>query len=1680
MDVFSPATNRWFRQNFAGPTDAQAAGWPVIAAGQNVLITAPTGSGKTLAAFLWSIDRLMRGTGKGRGPGAEGRGAARPDALSAAQAEEAPTGTRILYISPLKALVYDIERNLRAPLAGIAAAAAGLRVPHRVPRVGIRTGDTSARERQQQLKDPAEILVTTPESLYLLLGSRAAEHLASVHTVIVDEVHVLASSKRGAHLALSLERLTALVEAAGGVDPQRIGLSATVEPLAEAARWLGGDRPVEIVDAAAPPKLDLTISVPVPDMEHPPQAPGLGPPGGPILGELYAREVARPPAEKGMWSAIYPALLDEILAHQSTIVFVNSRGLAERLCRRLNETYLERLGGPGGGIDPMLEGVEEPGGLDDADFEPDYAGRRGPANALGGAPTQEAVPSEVADLVRAHHGSVSHQQRAEIEDGLKTGSLKAIVATSSLEMGIDMGGVDQVLLVESPGSVARGLQRVGRAGHGVGEVSTGRIFPKFRGDLLECAVIASRMLKGELEPFRMPSNALDVLAQQIAAHCVAGERTVGEIQRLVSRAGPYRELSRAALESVLDMLSGRFPSSDFADLKPLLAWDRATDTLSPRKGAAMTTRLNAGTIPDRGNYAVHLGGDGPRIGELDEEMVFETRAGECILLGASTWRVEEITRDRVIVSPAPGEPGKLPFWRGDGPGRPVELGRAVGAFCREVARREPDDAIDWIRTQAPLDDHAAANLAAYIHEQREATGKVPDERTIVIERFRDELGDWRLCILTPFGARIHAPWAMALQWQLERREGFEIQVMYTDDGIVLRLADGDELPDLMALLPHPDEIEERITDQLADTALFASLFRENAGRALLLPKRSAQGRRPLWAQRLKAQNLLAVVRRYPNFPVVLETYRQALSDQFDLVGLKDLLRAVQSRAVRVHEVETPSASPFARSLVFAYVAAYIYEQDAPIAERRAQALALDRGLLAELLGQAELRELIDPRVLEDLEAELAHRTPERRARDADEVHDLLRRLGDLTAAEIAERCVVGPAAVDPEAQDDPDPDSDSASEFRVDCDGPALWLAELARQRRAVEMAIAGERRWIAAEDAGLYRDALGCVPPPGLPESFIALTETPLEQLIRRYARTHGPFPTRQLAQRLGLTAAQLEPVLKLLETRGELVHGEIRPLGTEPEWCDAEIMRRLRRRTLARARDEVAPVDGATLGRFLPDWHGIGTGTSHRAQDSRERLLEAVLQLEGLTVSWTQLDRVLLPARVPGYRSEDLDMLAAAGQIVWIGRGAAGPKDGKIAIYRRENVALGVSSVGERGATGEERGTTGTGQSPMGKGRGPRAGGRGRDAAAGSVAERGEGPHAADAAASDADLDGAIRGALLDQLRRRGACFLLDLQRAAEPVVGAAVGGDAFEAALWDLVWAGQITNDTFAPLRALATGKGRSAGRARGAGSRRVGLRRGVGRAPGNGLAGGRWSLVADLAAGDDITDTERVLLAARMLLERYGIVSREAVAAEGLPGGFGPLYRVLKELEEGGQVRRGHFVEGLSGAQFALPGAVERLRATRADEPPMDGYTDDDVRILSAADPANPYGALLDWPETAATQPPKRGTGAWVILVAGRPVLYLAANGRQLISFPGSITDNGHELDLAAAALHRVPSGHRRLLIQHIDGLPALESPLRETLIAAGFEPDYDTLAPVRFRPGGIGRDPNAIACAGPRG
>ncbi len=1473
LDGFHPATRQWFEANFAAPTAVQSRGWTSIRRGKHTLLVAPTGSGKTLAAFLASIDRLSN-----------------PEY---ARVE----GVRVIYVSPLKALVYDIERNLRAPLAGIEKTAVDSALARRAVSIAVRTGDTPQKERQRQARDPADILVTTPESLYLMLGSKMARTLSQVEVVIVDEIHALAPTKRGAHLALSLERLTRL----NARDPQRIGLSATARPLQHVARFLGGERPVNIIDASAAPALDLRVSVTVPDMQNP--TPVVVTDGDVITPPEVAAERAVPNVERGIWPTIYPQLLSAIRAHRASIVFVNSRGLCERLAQKLNELAEE-------------------------------------------------------ELVLAHHGSISHDKRNQIEQGLKAGEIRAIVATSSLELGIDMGALDLVLLVESPGSVARGLQRIGRAGHNVGDVSTGYVFPKFRGDLLECAVISQRMLKGEIEALQIPMNPLDVLAQQLVAMCSESAQGVEDMYALVRRSAPYSELSLDALHAVLDMLTGRYPSSDFADLKPLLSWDRSEDTIAPRRGAAIVMRMNAGTIPDRGSYRVHLGEDGPRVGELDEEMVFETRPGDNIMLGASTWRVESITRDRVIVAPAPGEPGRLPFWRGDGPGRPLELGRAVGAFVRKVGRMGEGRMVNWLSEHTPLDAFAAQNLAAYIAQQKQQTGTLPTDTAITLERFRDELGDWRICILTPLGARIHAPWAMALQRRLSELGGFETQVMYTDDGIVLRFVDTDELPSLGVFFPEPEEIEDLVTEQLASTALFAGLFRENAVRSLLLRRQAPGKRSPLWAQRLKAQNLLATVHQYPSFPIVIETYRQALADVFDLPGLKQLLSDVRGRRVAVNEVHTKAASPFARSLVFAYVANYLYEQDAPLAERKAQALTLDRTLLSELLGQTALRDLIDLQVLASLEAQLQYLAEGYRARDADEVHDMLRRLGDLSDAEVQARIEGGTAG---------------------------RFLLQLEQQHRALPVDITGEPRWIAAEDAGLYRDATGTAAPAYLPDTFVQQVDNPLLRLLRRYARHHGPFLTRDLALRYAMSEAHLEPALRLLESDGTLVRGEIRPNGAAVDWCDVQVLRRLKRATLAQLRNEVAPVDAPALAQFLPHWHGLAkpcTGT--------EALTRVLGQLQDLALPWSSWHSVVLPQRINGFNTEMLDMLAASGSVVWVGRGASGTRDGRVAIYLRDHVRVLLNL--DRGYTAP---------SP-------------------------------------------VHQAIVDCLRNHGASFLVEIQSAVSNAPSPP-DEDALHTALWDLVWAGQITNDTFAPLRELGATR-RSGKRAR--------------TRPGRVLAGGRWSLLSSMVP-EPCDVTVQALARARILLDRYGVVSRECASAEGLSGGFGPLYKVLRAMEEQGQVRRGYFVEGLSGAQFAHAGAVDQLRALRPDSRQRDAAIQrDDVCFVSATDPANPYGALLAWPDTAdnAKQKPRRIGGAWVLMARGHPIFYIARHGRRLTSFPATVREHEGALAAALDRLRDLPRGNRRgmLLIETIDGLPASQSPLLAHFLAAGYAMDYQGL------------------------
>jgi ATP-dependent Lhr-like helicase len=1444
IDQFSAPTRTWFAATFSAPTAVQERGWTAVTGGGHTLMCAPTGSGKTLAAFLWSIDRLLQ-----------------------EPVPAAPQRCRVLYVSPLKALTVDVERNLRAPLRGIALAAEreGVSVPEL--RVAVRTGDTPAADRRTMERHPPDLLITTPESLFLLLTSRARSILESVRWVIVDEIHSIAATKRGSHFALSLERLCALTR----TEPQRIGLSATQRPLEETGRFLGGaDRDVTLVETGggfdgAAKLFDIRVEVPVEDL-------------GDIERDADSRDLPEGAPRRSIWPALHPRLLELINEHRSTIVFANSRRLSERLTAQLNE----------------LAGTE---------------------------------------LVRAHHGSIARERRVEVEDGLKSGRLPAIVATSSLELGIDMGAVDLVIQVEAPPSVASGIQRIGRAGHHVGEPSTGVVFPKFRGDLLECAVVVDRMLTGDIETTRVQRSPLDVLAQQIVAMTAMDEWGVDELAALVRRAYPYAALGDRSLTSVLEMLSGAYPSDEFAELRPRLVWDRAAGTLRGRRGSQRLAVTSGGTIPDRGLYGVRLlddavpgaRGGGRRVGELDEEMVYELRPGDTFVLGATTWRALEITASEVLVAPAPGEPGRMSFWHGDALGRPVEVGRALGQLLAEVDVLPDAAAERRLRERSRLDPGAARNLIAYVREQRAATGALPDDRTVVVERFRDQLGDWRLCVLTPWGARVHAPWSLAVAARLQEQVGMDVQRIHTDDGFAVRLPDVAEPPDPSVVLLEPEEIDELVTQQLSASALFASRFRENAARALLLPRRRPGERTPLWLQRQRSHNLLQVAGKHPGFPILAETYRECLTDVFDMNALRDLLTGLRSRTVRLAVADTERASPFASSLVFDYIAEYMYEADQPLAERRASALTLDRELLADLLGSAELRELLDPAVLSQQELEMQGLLSERWPREVDEAHDLLRRLGDLSPEEAAAR------GLRPE------------------------WLAELEADRRALRVRVASEARWIAVEDAALYRDALGVSLPLGVPEPFLESTDAPLQSLLRRYSRTHVPFTAADPAARWGVPEVRIESSLARLVTAGDLLVGEFRPGGAGREWCHPDVLRSLRRRSLAVLRHEIEPVPVEALGRFLPAWQGIGS--RGRGLD---RLVEVVGQLQGVALPVSALEREILAPRVDGYSAGLLDELASVGEVVWVGRGALGGGDGRVAFYLRADASRLIPD-------------------PPGT------------------------------------VDGELHARLRAELARRGASFFGDLLRATE-----SSDVETTVEALWDLVWAGEVTNDTVAPLRHVGPSRFRP--------TRRPLMRLAPPRAQ------GRWSLVADLLERRP-APTERLHALCTVLLQRYGVLTRETAVAEGVPGGFASLYPVLRAMEESGRVRRGYFVDGLGGSQFALPGAVDRLRGLR------EGGAG--IVALAAVDPANAHGVTVAWPQRDDRGGRlARAAGAFVVLDNGELRLYLERGRHSLLTF-------GEVLPEHASALGASAARGGKLEIHTADGVAVEESLAAPALRAAGF-------------------------------
>jgi ATP-dependent Lhr-like helicase len=1524
LEKFSAATREWFTGAFAAPTAAQSEAWEAIAGGDHALVVAPTGSGKTLAAFLWAIDRLASSP--------------RPETA----------GTRVLYISPLKALGVDVERNLRSPLVGITQTSRRLGVHAPEVSVGVRSGDTPSSDRRMLQRNPPDILITTPESLYLMLTSSARDTLKGVDTVIVDEVHAVASTKRGAHLALSLERLDSMLEK----PAQRIGLSATVRPLEEVARFLGGRAPVTIVAPPAEKKFDLSVVVPVEDMsELGTTAPPPGADGAQAAGSI--------------WPHVEEQIVDRIIEHRSTIVFANSRRLAERLTARLNEIWVERN-------NPLdVDGLDQ-------DAHP-----TGPPAAMMGqsGSTSGAEPL----LARAHHGSVSKDQRAIIEDDLKSGRLRCVVATSSLELGIDMGAVDLVIQVESPPSVASGLQRVGRAGHQVGEISRGILFPKHRADLLHSAVTAERMTSGLIEALVVPKNPLDVLAQQTVAAVALDQLDVEEWFDTVRRSAPFDSLPRSAYDATLDLLSGLYPSDEFAELRPRIVWDRVKGTITGRPGAQRLAVTSGGTIPDRGMFGVFMVGSAPatgvtnaagevstsgaaggrgggRVGELDEEMVYESRVGDVFALGTTSWRIEEITHDRVLVTPAFGQPGRVPFWKGDGIGRPAELGRAIGEFTRTLASAAPDSTRERLLAGG-LDPLAINNLVAFVSDQKAATGHVPTDRTLVVERFRDELGDWRVILHSPYGMQVHAPWALAVSARIRERYGMDSAAMAGDDGIVVRIPDTDAEPPTSELFVfEPDELRDIVTSEVGGSALFASRFRECAARALLLPRYDPGRRSPLWQQRQRASQLLSVAAKYPSFPIVLEAVREVLQDVYDLPALTELAGQVAERQIRIVETETEQASPFARSLLFGYVAAFMYEGDSPLAERRAAALSLDSSLLAELLGRAELRELLDADVIEQTELELQRLAPDRKAKGVEGAADLLRMLGPLTTEEVAERLQplerVG-ADASPQAQG-------TAS--------AGALLEELESAGRVLRATIAGRPHWAAIEDASRLRDALGTPLPIGVPSAFVQPVDDPVGDLVARYARTHGPFTTAAAAGRFGLGPAVVLDALRRLELQRRVVEGEFRPGSSGSEWCDSGVLRRLRSRSLAALRHQVEPVDAATLGRFLPAWQ-------HVTEPLRgiDGLVQVIDQLSGVALPASAWESIVLPSRVSDYSPVMLDELTSTGEVLWAGQGSLPGNDGWVSLHLAANAPVELTR-----STGD-----------------------------------------------DAERD-PLQTAVLEALSGGGAFFFRQLSNA----VGS-TDDKALVTALWDLVWSGHVTGDTLAPLRAHLGGPARPR-------LSRVRAYRGRSRPTLPAQAGpptvaGRWSLIP--AAEND--QTVRALATAEQLLERHGVVTRGAVASEGIQGGFSSVYKVLSRFEDAGRARRGYFVEGLGAAQFATGATVDRLRAFIADPdaaPPLVAVT------LAATDPANPYGAALPWPKTEGTHRPGRKAGSLVVLVDGALTLYVERGGKTTLTF------GSDEAALGAAASSLASSIRRsvgKLKVEKVDGDFVIGTPLGSALTAAGF-------------------------------
>ena len=1842
LEQFSAPTRTWFTGAFETPTLAQAGAWNAIAGGKHALIVAPTGSGKTLAAFLWALDQLHL------------------------HANAETTGTKVLYISPLKALGVDVERNLRAPLIGIGQTAKRMGATPPEVSVGVRSGDTPAKERRQLISSPPDILITTPESLYLMLTSKARSTLKNVHTVILDEVHAVAGTKRGAHLAVTLERLDQILEK----PAQRIGLSATVEPVETVARFLGGVAPVEIVQPASQKEWELTVSVPVPDMtalggpnsygegdNYGPQAGtadggtkvggafvdklaeqarervhafetgydtfddgavehdslaevpdesaaeradrigrtlpagasmaaalGIDPPTPPrsepaaklgddnrpgaveekpavdpdplaaaigvhpqdkaprtvnveeLVSDLTIEEfdpaevtpaeqaVAAPTDTSGYQASIWPhveeRIVDLVEANRSTIVFTNSRGLSEKLTARLNEIYADRVQARAtAGQTPAQDAATTdssdgqpvslsaalasalsatPGVKIERDDERLAAADQGRGGVSGGnEKTQQVAPI----LARAHHGSVSKDQRGLIEEALKSGQLKCVVSTSSLELGIDMGAVDLVIMVQAPPSVASGLQRVGRAGHQVGEISRGYLYPKHRGDLLTSTVTVQRMLAGQIEPIEIPQNPLDILAQQTVAACALGPIDVEAWFEALRNTAPFASLPRSAFEATLDLISGKYPSDEFAELRPRVIWDRDAATLEGRPGAQRVAVTSGGTIPDRGLFPVYIVGSEEskapkRVGELDEEMVYESRAGDVIALGASSWRIEDISHDRVSVTPAPGVPGKLPFWHGEGPGRPVDLGRAIGSFTRQLATDLAQDsaAARAGLTEIGLDTWAADNLEAYVAEQVEATGHVPSDTRFIVERFRDEIGDWRVVLHSPLGMPVHAPWALAVGQRAEDLFGVNASAMAADDGIVLRIPSVEaEPPGASLFFFDADELVDIVTERVGSSALFASRFRENAARALLLPRRDPGRRTPLWQQRQRSAQLLDVARKFTSFPIILETVRECLQDVYDLPALVDIHKKIDAREITVSEIETESPSPFARTLLFGYVAQFLYEGDSPLAERRAAALSLDPALLSELLGRDELRELLDADVIRSTEARLQHTAAGYRYQGVEGAADLLRLLGPLTAEGLAAR--LRPADT-PRQQAEPEGDAASPAAKTVSPDTAAELARDLVDANRALSFQLHGREHFAAIEDAARLRDGLGVPLPVGVPLAFLEPVPQPLHDLIGRYARTHAPFTTDQAAAALGLGSAVVESTLRAMATERRVISGEFLPEEVRSElalartgqvgapgaeWVDAGVLRTLRARSLAALRADVEPVVGHIYGKFLPAWQHVqswqltsetfapgtfgapagGSRVRVKPDDSAtlrgyDGLLTAVDQIAGVRIPASAVESLVLRSRVSDYTPALLDRAMSAGDVLWCGDGELSG-DGWVTLHLTESAALTLPTDAERADALAEL-------SPL-------------------------------AQAVYESLGGG--GLFFPQIRVAIDRYTeAALNAAGSPMAGRTFTSGDISEALWQLAWAGLVTNDTFAPVRAQLAG-GRSAHQLKKpAPAPRAAVRRGAARLRGSRLTGagaaglgvssgfgstpdltsptdaGRWSQVHT----EQLDPTIAAAARAELLLDRYGVLTRGAVAAEDTPGGFSAIYKVLSTAEEKGVARRGYFIEELGAAQFSTATTVDRLREGTTAEENTGGSTTVTrmLVLLAATDPANPYGSTLPWPapsalgqreEELSKHKPGRKAGAVVVLIDGRLGLYLERGGRTVLLFSDDPEDAAAAAPLVGELVRR--GAAEKIMIEKVNGIEILQSldgehpvmAFRQGLLDAGF---YTTPKGLRMR------------------